>query len=176
MAMFVHLAPERRVKRIRRQGLAGRRLRWVGRRGVFAHPVVPDFQLTHQWIRELKRWAKGSLVAIYFRLPGQQEVLAGHYNYPHARLTADEAVGKLMTSAELGFEVVVPRRIRAAEIVRVAAVPQLVGWRVFPEAKGRPPSICLHCERGWYGVRRMVRAADAAARRNKPTKVQVFGR
>jgi hypothetical protein len=170
MAVFVHLASERDLARIRRGGLAPRR------GVVFAMPVGPDFQASHQWARELERWAKGTLVAVYFRLPGRELVWAGRYGRARERVSADEAVARFLRSGEAGYEVVIPRRIRPRELLRLARAPRLVGWRYFPEAKGRPPVVCLHCERGWYGVRRLVRAADRAAARGRKSQVVVLGR
>jgi hypothetical protein len=36
----------------------------------------------------------------------------------------------------------VPRRIVPGEIVRVRALPGAFGWRYYPAAKGRRPSLC----------------------------------
>ncbi|WP_280403709.1 hypothetical protein [Nocardia brasiliensis] len=49
MAMFVHLTPEKNVRRIRRAGIK------VQGAGVFCVPVLPSYVLSHQWLRELRR-------------------------------------------------------------------------------------------------------------------------
>jgi hypothetical protein len=155
MAIFVHLAPLAHARHIRRVGLAPR---------TFASPVVPDFARTHQWLRELLRWRKGPLVGIYFRLPGDEPVLVGRYGQRHDRLTADEAVARLVAAAAPGLEVIVPRRVRRAELLGVRSLPQVVGWRYFPEAKGRRPSTCPCCLRG-QPFRRLVREERSLSRR-----------
>lgn len=72
MAIFVHIADERDAQAIRRNGLAlpkarlrafeNERRKW----GVFALPVIDDFMLSHQWVRELKRRGHRSAVGVYF--------------------------------------------------------------------------------------------------------------
>jgi hypothetical protein len=51
--------------------------------------------------------------------------------------------------------VIVPRRIEAREIQRIRALPQVVGWRYHPGAKGTRPCACSYCTRGDYGARRL---------------------
>jgi hypothetical protein len=49
----------------------------------------------------------------------------------------------------LGFEVIIPRSIKASEIKYLRILPQTLGWRYFPEAKGKPPFCgCSYCQRG----------------------------
>jgi hypothetical protein len=163
MAMFVHLAPESKVALISRNGI--RRLRKaLGERpsGVFAVPVVRNFYVSHQWLRELKRSGRGTICAIYFRIPDDELVWIGHYNQAHRRMTADEAVAEFMASENReGWEVVIPRTIHSKEIHRIRSLPQVVGWRYYPGAKGKQPCPCPYCTRGDYGGRRL-RASLAA--------------
>ena len=80
MAMFVHLALESRAALIRRNGI--NRLRNAIRDfpgGVFAVPVVRNFYISHQWLRELKRQHGASIVGIYFRIDDDEQVWVGHY-------------------------------------------------------------------------------------------------
>lgn len=54
--MFVHLAPESRIKLIQRNGIGRlRKPRGVLPGGIFAVPVTRNFFISHQWLRELKR-------------------------------------------------------------------------------------------------------------------------
>ncbi len=56
----------------------------------------------------------------------------------------------------MGWEVIISRRIAAEEIHRVRSVPQVVGWRYDPGARGKPPyCTCKYCTRGEYGTRRL---------------------
>lgn len=158
MAMFVHLAPESQVARIRRNGIRRLRRAWGGRPGgVFAVPVTRNFYVSHQWLRELKRRNQGPIAGIYFRIPDDERVWVGHYNQAHRRMTAPEAVGEFTSAADAqGWEVITPRRIEAGEIHRIRRLPQVVGWRFSPESKGKPPfCTCKFCTRGEYGARRL---------------------
>ncbi len=156
--MFVHLALESRVAQIRRNGIARLR-RPVGQRpgGVFAVPVTRNFYASHQWLRELKRRNRGPLAGIYFRIPDDQRVWVGHYGRAHQPLTAAQAVALFAAADDpLGWEVVIPRRIEASEIHRTRGLPQVVGWRFSPNAKGKPPfCTCKFCTRGEYGAAKM---------------------
>jgi hypothetical protein len=158
MAMFVHLAPETRIAVIRRNGI--RRLRRAVRDfpgGVFAVPVTRNFYVSHQWLRELKRRNKGRIAGVYFRIPDRDNVWVGHYNQSHRWMTAVEAVAEFMAAEDAqGWEVVIPRRIEPAEIHKSRMLPQIMGWRFSPTAKGKPPfCTCRFCIRGDYGAQRL---------------------
>lgn len=154
MAAFVHLTTESNVTRIRRGGIrAAKRTP-----GVYAMPVLPDFQRSHQWLRELRRWNGGrSLVAVYFRLPGDTPVVFGRYNRTHTEGTADEAVAALKALEDAaGFEAAILRDVAPDEITSTRHLPQLTGWRYFPEAKGRKPFCgCAYCQKGLPFSRRL---------------------
>src|SRR6476646_1038981 len=118
MAMFVHLAPESRVARIRRNGIRRLRRAWgefPG--GVFAVPVTRNFFVSHQWLRELKRRGAGPIAAVYFRVPDELRVWVGHYRHAHRWMTAAQAAAEFMSSeSREGWEVIIPRKIAAKEI------------------------------------------------------------
>jgi hypothetical protein len=201
MPVFIHLTPERNLPSIRRTGI-GLRKRRFRPRGVYAMPVTRNFYVSHQWLRELKRHGGGTIVGVYFRLPDDEPVEVGHYNSLHVSMTAAEAVGLMMTaerrdpvsartndqrsksvrkSARLpaspeGYEVVIPRPIASSEILRVKHLPQVVGWRYRPGAHGKPPCACLCCERGTYGIRKLLRKVEASEAGGPPTRIVMFGR
>lgn len=154
MAMFVHLAPLSRVDLIRRNGI-GRLRKQSGAQpaGIFAMPVTRNFYVSHQWLRELKRRGQRTIAGVYFRIPDQQLVWVGHYGNAHRQMTAAEALAEFMgTESKEGWEVIIPRRIAASEIHRVRSLPQVIGWRYSPRAKGKPPfCTCKYCTRGEYG-------------------------
>jgi len=157
VTMFVHLTPESRLRIVRRNGI-NRLRRPVGDRpgGVYAVPVTRNFYVSHQWLRELRRRGQGSVAGVYFRIPDDEVVWVGHYNQQHRRMTAAEAAVVFMASASReGWEVIIPRRIDAAEIHRVRTLPQVVGWRYMPGAHGRTPCGCDFCTKGEYGARRL---------------------
>ena len=165
MAMFVHLAPESSVARIRRSGIS--RMREAGDTfpgGVFAVPVTRNFFLSHQWLRELKRRGAGPIAGVYFRVPDGERVWVGHYHQSHRWMTAAEAAAEFMSAeAREGWEVVVPRPIAADEIHRVRSLRQVFGWRYYPGAHGKAPCPCSYCTRGAYkasSIRRRLGGAD----------------
>lgn len=156
MAMFVHLTPENRVKNIRRNGISRLRKFANGERGIFAMPVTRNFYVSHQWLRELKRRGSVPIAGIYFRVDDSEIVSIGHYNQSHQRMTAAEAVASIMSSeSPEGFEVIIPRGIDASEIHRVRDLPQVVGWRYYPQSHGRKPCGCPFCQRGQFGARKL---------------------
>ena len=201
MPVFVHLTSERNLPSIRREGI-GLIKKMYRPRGVYALPVTDNFYLSHQWLRELRRAGGGTIVGVYFRLPRDEPVEVGHYTSLHLPMSAAEAValmmeagdrdpaaaraadsaakavqrGRALPSSPEGFEVIVPRRIAPKEIIRVKALPQLVGWRYRPGAHGQPPCACICCERGQYGVRKLLRAVEDAEASGRATKVNLFGR
>jgi hypothetical protein len=155
--MFVHLAPEGRSTVIRRNGIRRLRRPWgefPG--GVFAVPVTRSFYVSHQWLRELKRRNAGPIVGVYFRLPDEERVWVGHYGQAHRWMTATVAVAEFMASeSREGWEVVIPRRIGAADIHRIRRLSQVVGWRYRPGSHGTKPCGCDFCQRGQFGARRL---------------------
>ena len=158
MAMFVHLAPESRTSLIQRNGI--RRLRRASGAfpgGVFAMPVTRNFYVSHQWLRELKRRGRGPIAGIYFRIGDDEQVWIGHYNRIHRWMPAAAAIAEIDSADDpQGWEVVVPRAIESQEIHRIARLPQVVGWRYFPTAKGAKPfCTCKFCIRGEYGAQRL---------------------
>jgi hypothetical protein len=158
MPIFVHLAPESRLTKIRRNGISRLR-RASGDRpgGVFAVPVTRNFYISHQWLRELKRRGQGAISGVYFRLSDAEPVWVGHYGQQHRLMTAVQAVAEFRAADDRrGWEVIIPRRVGAKEIHRVRSLPQVVGWRFSPGAKGKPPyCTCKYCTRGEYGARRL---------------------
>ena len=149
---LVHLTPEKYLARIRRTGISATSRHGWGCRGVYAMPILPSFVTSHQWLRELRRRGSGTMVAVDFVIDDTEAVLVGHFTAPHTTMPV-AAAAALIRAAEspFGYEIVVPRRIAPAEIAKVRAVPQLVGWRVSPRAKGQQPCGCPVCATGGYG-------------------------
>lgn len=159
MALFVHIAPDKALRSIRRTGLKPGK----HSRGVFALPATPDFYASHQWVRELRRFTPGSLRAVYFRLAGDTPVIFGHYGGPHTDGTADGAVGGLMKAEDkLGWEAIVLAPVPASAITSVRPLRQVTGWRFYPGAKGRKPCGCPGCISRGEPFSRKLKAAYAA--------------
>ncbi|WP_199523235.1 HEAT repeat domain-containing protein [Kitasatospora sp. MBT66] len=162
MAMFVHLTAAANAPRIRRAGIRAASHGQGGARGVYCFPVLPSYTLTHQWMRELGRFdRRGGRVAVHVRLDDAQPVLVGSYGdrslSAQAEVPAAEAVRRIAALDDpRGWEVFVPRAVGRAEVHRVRAAPQVVGWRYCPDAHGTRPCTCFGCRvRGGYGARRL---------------------
>jgi hypothetical protein len=160
MTTFVHIADERDSAAIRRNGL--KLVRPDGAAspfGIFAMPVVPNFLVTHQWVRELKRRGFNVAVGIYFSIPDDQPVWAGVYNQEKQQMLAAEAAATLHRDGALGYEVIIPRAITGSEITAVRALPQKLGWRYFPGAHERGVFCgCEYCQRGAIKSRKIRQA------------------
>jgi hypothetical protein len=156
MPLLVHLASEKDVASIRRSGI--RPERKFG--AVFAMPVLQNFIVTHQWLRELRRRGQRSYCGVYFRIPDHEIVLFGHYASDHVEISAAAAVGIIMKADDpLGMQIMVQRRIDAKEIVKIRPLPQVIGWRYFPKAHGRKPCPCPSCVRRGQPFSRKLREA-----------------
>ncbi|WP_194815232.1 HEAT repeat domain-containing protein [Nocardia sp. XZ_19_385] len=145
MALFVHLSPEKYVRRIRRAGIRAESGYGV-RTGVYCMPMLPSYVIAHQWVRELRRGGQRLFVAVDFRIPDDEVVLVGHFAKHGAEATA-AAASALIAEADdpRGYEIFVPRAIPAAAIHRVRHVRQVSGWRYAPDQHGRPPCACPVC-------------------------------
>jgi hypothetical protein len=165
MAMYVHIADERDSAAIRRSGLKLPRARKAvtGRPwGVFAMPVIPNYVLSHQWVRELKKRGFRVAVGVYFRIGDEQPVFAGLYNQEKELTTASQAAAWLKDKEVLGFEVIIPRSISASEIRSIRSLPQGLGWRHFPGAHERGIFCgCDYCQRGEIKSRRIRERYEA---------------
>jgi hypothetical protein len=160
VSTFVHIADERDSAAIRRTGLRlPRRLVASSSKqliGIFALPVTPNFVVTHQWVREIKKRGFRVAVGVYFRIPDNEPVWAGRYNEQKAQMTAAQAAAVLARDELLGFEVIVPRSIQASEIHAVRQLPQGLGWRHFPDAHRKGIFCgCEYCQRGQIKSRKI---------------------
>ena len=109
-------------------------------------PVTPNHYASHQWLRELKSTGHRTIVGVYFRVPDAELVWFGHFGYSHVLLSASEAAQHVYSAPDpLGLEVLVPRRVLPSEIVRSRQLRQVIGWRYYPNAHGRPPCGCPSC-------------------------------
>ncbi|MBX3429104.1 MAG: hypothetical protein KF779_05960 [Hyphomonadaceae bacterium] len=159
MVMLVHLAPAKLEARIRRSGVKpGDGLFDGGKSAViYAFPVLPSYTVTHQWTREIMKWRRQPMVGVYFRLRDDEDVEFGHYNKLIRRAPASVAAGEIGKAEDpRGWQIMVPRSILAKEIVRVAPVRGVTGWRHMPDAHNRKPCGCPACmARGEPGGRRI---------------------
>ncbi|MHA4808984.1 hypothetical protein ACX0G9_12800 [Flavitalea flava] len=143
MPILVHLADERERARIKRNGIK------IGkdRKGIFCMPVLPNFFISHQWLRELKRNGTRTFIGIYFRIDSKAMVYAGKYNEPHRQIELGEAIKEIMALEDpLGYELIVDRKIEPKEIDKIRLLPQKIGWRYLPHSHlKRPTCACQVC-------------------------------
>jgi len=163
MARFIHLTDERLLNRLKKSGI---RATFWGRdkiRCVYATPVLQDFQISHQWLRELKNRGIRTIGALQFKIPDDEEVLVGRYNEEPLRVTAARAAKVFREHVSgLGLQVLVLRRIEAREISGAYVPTQIVGWRYHPDAHGKPPFCgCSYCQRGLIKNRKIREKYDA---------------
>lgn len=136
MPVLVHLADERDAKRILKSGIKPGKYST----GIYCMPVLPDFYITHQWLRELKRNGAKTYVGVYFGLSSSQMVFAGKYNKAHKHIVLGQAIKEIMSIADpLGYELIINRKIEAGEIKKIRNLPQTTGWRYKQGAKGTKP-------------------------------------
>ncbi len=103
-------------------------------------PVLPDYYVSHQWLRELKRGGATTLVGVYFKVDSSEKVFAGRFNQVHRHLAVGEVISEIQNLADpLGYELIIDRKIAAAEISSIRHLPQVTGWRYQPAAKGTKP-------------------------------------
>jgi hypothetical protein len=154
MPLLVHLTPEKKVAAIRRTGIKpGRKMG-----AVFAMPVLQNFIVTHQWLRELRRKGQRSYWGLYFRIPDDEIVWFGHYNSDHVEISAAAAVGIIMKVDDpLGMQIIVERRIETKEIMKIRPLPQVIGWRYLPHAHEKRLCVCPCCVRRGQPFSRKLR-------------------
>lgn len=110
-------------------------------------PVLQNFYVSHQWLRELKRSGARTYVGVYFKLDSKTLVYAGKYNQEHNHIPLGEAIKEIMSLDDpLGYELIVDRKIEAKEIEKIKLLPQKVGWRYYPSSHNkRPACACPVC-------------------------------
>lgn len=162
MATFIHITDERMTGRILRGGIRATQFATQQdavalRCGVFCVPVVANFQTTFQWLRELKRDGHRLACGIQFRIDDTETVFIGYYNQAPQRMTAAQSIAFFLQAENpRGLQVVVPRAITVREITRIRSIPQVTGWRFFPEAKGKPPLWPFAGEKNASKIRRRI--------------------
>jgi hypothetical protein len=166
MPQFIHLADERMVSLICKNGITAAKIHGRDQKGVFATPVTPNHYLSHQWLRELKRRGIRTISAVQFHIADDAEILIGRYNKDHITATAAQAVKIFMEhETGLGLEVIIPESIPAKSITRTYTPKQISGWRYYPEshADDRKPCGCPYCQRGQINNRSLREAYEADA-------------
>lgn len=161
MTMLVHLIDERATASVKRSGLQGREYTFKTdgelatlNDAVFAMPVLPNFYASHQWLRELKRRGMRCIAAAYFRQRADAMVWVGRYNREHRFVPLGHAAGLIMREPDpRGWQLVLPSSVPAKAIHAIRDVPQVIGWRYFPESHDDGPWKCLcdYCVKSFSG-------------------------
>jgi hypothetical protein len=158
MPILVHLADEKDTAKILQGGI---KLGKYGN-GVYCMPVLPDFYITHQWLRELKRAGVKTLVGVYFRLASTEMVYAGQYGKFHKYIPLGQAIKEIIALPDaLGYELIVDRKIEPPEIIKIKHLPQTIGWRYMPDSHGKRPCNCEYCLRGTIKGNRTKKRFDS---------------
>jgi hypothetical protein len=158
MPQFVHLADDKDIAIIIKNGIKASKIYGREEKGIFATPVLQNYYQSHQWLRELKRRGIRTISAIQFRVDDTCPVSIGRYNEPHLDTTAAEAVRIFMDHVTgLGLEVIFTGSIPPKSITRNYTPNQIVGWRYYPEAQSseRKPCGCSYCQRGQIKNRKL---------------------
>lgn len=146
MPRLVHIAPQSEAAKIRRNGIRARRIKgWIEGHDCFVwtFPVLESYTLTHQWMRELKRFGTTTLVAFTVRVPDDELVFFRHFSSAPCAATAAESVGVIRNAEDpRGYEIIIPRRIEPKEIAGFRTLPRAIGWRYYPGAKNQPMKTC----------------------------------
>lgn len=161
MPQFVHLFDSKNLKRISRLGIIPKKVRIADLKGIYCVPVSRNYFKSHQWLRELKRRGIKSMHAVQFRIDDEQAVFVGRYNETPLKVKASEAVEIFETHRDgLGLEIIIPSEIAPRNITRIYYPSQVLGWRFYPEAKGRKPFCgCKYCNRGEINAYRVIAEA-----------------
>jgi hypothetical protein len=157
MTTFVHLTSAKHAHHVARAGIRASPARELPA-GVFAMPVVPSYLRSHQWMRELRKWSRGPIAGVYFRIPDDELVWAGRYTCEHRAMSAAQAAAAVMHAEDdaLGYEVIILHSIAPSAIQRIRYLSFVVGWRHYPGAHRHRPCGCPACvTRGEYKARRL---------------------
>lgn len=174
MSIFVHLTSESNLGSIQKNGIKPGKIHFENvTQGIFCMPVINDFLSTHQWLREIKRFSKKNIVGVYFKIPDNELVWCGLYSEEPKQYKANEAVDTFMkVENRLGFQVVLPRKLFRKEVLRIKHLPQMLGWRYYPNAHEKKLCFCPAClGRGEFNTSKIreQRYYDLIAQYNKET-------
>ncbi|QQO10360.1 hypothetical protein [Breznakiella homolactica] len=148
MSIFVHLTEERNKNKIIQNGIKTSKIHYENiPKGVFCMPVINDFYATHQWLREIKQYNSGNeIIAVYFRIPDDDEVYYGKYTEKMIMGLSKEAHKTFLSLEDkMGFQTIIERKISSKEIIRIKNLPQVIGWRHYPKSHERKRCLCPAC-------------------------------
>ncbi len=125
--------------------------------GIYATPLLPDFAMTHQWLRELRQWnGRLRMSAVVFKIPDDEPVWVGPYSQPKVEITAAEST-TLFEANPWGNEVLITNDVEPSNL-EIRRVRQDVGWQDMPG--GHVTCVCPGClQRGHPRFMRRLNAA-----------------
>jgi len=154
MPTLVHLADANNAEKIRKNGLKPGKIQ----RGVYCMPVLPDFYVTHQWLRELKASGVKTLVAVYFKADENEVVWIRKLGGMHRKKILSEAIKEIWDAENKeGYELIFDTKIEAGNIVKIKDLSQKIGWRYSPGSHGTAPCTCEMCMRGKIKGKRTIK-------------------
>lgn len=152
MPILLHLTSHKNIQKILKSGIKGvsntincgneqKSTYEHLNKSVYCMPVLQNYYISHQWLRELKRGSQKNFVGIYFRVASEELVYVGRYNQPHNKVTIERGIKLIMDAFEpQGYEIIIPRSIKSNEIHKVRHLPQFLGWRYYPDAHSHKPT------------------------------------
>ena len=110
--------------------------------GNYMAPVVSNFEMTYQWLRELRQWnGRLRMVGVIAEIPDDELVWVGTYSQPKIEVTAAESV-PLFEANPWGNEVLLTRDVVPGSIA-IRSIRQDVGWQDTPN--GHLDCVCPAC-------------------------------
>ena len=142
MAVLVHITKAENEKSIIGSGIK------TGKHTgcIYFMPHTPDFLISHQWARELKRYGVKNFLAVDFKLPKDEEVWFGRYFEGHKKYKLNQAIEIFLSQEkQYGYEFILERKVQPNEIVKTRTIPKPMGWRYEPNSHGKEPCPCPMC-------------------------------
>ncbi len=123
MAKLIHITAAENEKKILYGGIKTNQWGLV-----FFMPLLPNYLISHQWARELKRSGIKNFVAVEFKLPNEELVWFGKYSGQHTNIPLNRAIIELKSKDDqLGYECFIERKIETKDITRIKHIPKPMG-------------------------------------------------
>lgn len=168
MAKLIHITAAENEKKILNGGIKTNEWGLV-----FFMPLLPNYLISHQWARELKRFGTKNFIAFEFKMPNDELVWFGKYSKQHEHIPLNQAIQTLKDQADqLGMEFYVERKIEAKDITRIKPIPKPMGWRYQPHAHGLKPCPCpMRIQAGGYKTNALKERPEPVMSKNEAKKI-----
>ena len=168
MAKLIHITAAENEKKIINGGIKTNQWGLV-----FFMPLLPDYLISHQWARELKRSGIKNFIAVEFKMPNDEPVWFGKYSRQHELIPLNQAINELKSlDDQLGYECFIERKVEAKDITRIKHIPKPMGWRYQPHAHGNRPCPCPMCiQAGGYKTNALKEKPEPTMSRNEAKEI-----